>query len=156
MSATKLSDAQIVRMDDMQKASPKDILFKLQRDRARRGMSGPGSTAVYDFLAGKTHRRDADESRGRPSKVPARLVAIAVSERKTLIQEAKNEWPVTWEDVHEATKEKLKRLGSLTRKYKTPSEDWLSRSVRDASQVRARPPKRRISRTEKHERARWL
>ena len=92
------------------------------RDRARRGMSGPGSTAVYDFLAGKTHRRDADQSKGRPSKVPARLVAIAVSERKRLIQGAKNEWLVTWEDVHEAAKEKLKRLGLLTRKYKMPSE----------------------------------
>ena len=76
MSVPKLSDKEIVRMDDMQKAgeSPKDILFKLQRDRARKGMSGPGHTAVYDFLSGKTHRRDADESRGRPSKVPPRLV----------------------------------------------------------------------------------
>ena len=59
MSAPKFSDKDIILIDDMQKAedSTKDILSKLQGDRARRGSAGPGSTAVYDFLPGKIHRQ---------------------------------------------------------------------------------------------------
>ena len=144
-------------MDDMHKKgkSPKEILAKLQRDRARHGDDGPGSSAVYNFLAGVTHRRDASETRGRPSQLPRRLVSTAVRVRKHLIQKAKNEYVVTWEDVHAATKVELKRLGLLGRGTKMPSEDWLGRLVRDASEVRARPPKRRISRTKDHEKQRY-
>ena len=58
MSVPKLSDKEIVLIDDMQKAgeSTKISLSKIQRDRARRGSAGPGSTALYDFHPGKTHR----------------------------------------------------------------------------------------------------
>ena len=59
MSAPKFSDKEIVLIDDLQKAedSTKDILSKLQRDRARRGSAGLGNTAVYDFLLGRIHRQ---------------------------------------------------------------------------------------------------
>ena len=76
-------------MDDMQDGEePKDILAKLQRNRATKGSHGPRHTAVYNFLAGATHRRDGTENRGRISKMPARLVSVGVGMRKRLIQQA--------------------------------------------------------------------
>ena len=66
MAVPKLSSQEVVVMDDMQKAGnvAKDILAKLQRKRTTRGVAGPGPAAVYNFLSGKTHRRDASENRG--------------------------------------------------------------------------------------------
>jgi len=87
--------------------------------------------------------------------MPPRLVSVALKVRKMLIQNAENEYLVTWEDVHSATKVELKRLGLLTRRTKMPSEDWLGRLVREKSEVRARAPKRRISRTQEHEKQRF-
>ena len=144
-------------MDDMQKSgeSPQDILSKLQRNRARRGEDGPGRSAVYNFLSGLTHRRDMVETRGRPSQMPRRLVSVGVRVRHQLIKQAKNEYLVTWEDVLSATKAELKRLGLLPRGKKMPSPDWFERQVRNNTELRARVPKRRISRTKKHEQQRF-
>ena len=144
-------------MDDMRKdgEEPKDILAKLQRNRARKGSHGPGHATAYNFLAGAAHRRDATESRGRISKMPPRLVSVAARMRKRLTQQANNEYPVAWDDIHAATKTELRRLGLLTRGTKMLSVDWLTRLVRNPIEVRARPPKRRLSRTEKHEQQRY-
>lgn len=158
MGASKLSEAEIDRVDSMQKAgrTPKQILSTLQRNRARRGGTGPGSTAVYDFLAGATHERGAEETRGRTAKMPRRLISTAAAARRRLIKNADNEWLVTWEDVHKETKKELKRTKLLKRGTRMPSEDWLARQVRAKSAVRARPPKRRLARTEKHEKQRFV
>ena len=112
MSAPKLAAQEITLMDDMQKdgEEPKDILAKHQRNRARKRSHGPGHTAVYNFLAGTTHRRDATENRGPISKMPPRLVSVAVRMRKPLTQQANNEYLVTWDDNHAATKTELGRL----------------------------------------------
>ena len=66
MGASKLSETEANLIDKMQKQGkmPKDILAKLQKDRACRGSAGPGSSAVYNFLAGLTHKRGAEETRG--------------------------------------------------------------------------------------------
>lgn len=157
MGASKLSETEANLIDKMQKQGkmPKDILAKLQKDRACRGSAGPGSSAVYNFLAGLTHKRGADETRGRTSRIPPRLVSIAVGVRRKLIKKADNEWLVTWEDIHEETKKELRRLGLLHRGMQMPSEDWLARQVRAKSSVRARPPKRRIARTTRHQKQRY-
>ena len=114
MSVPKLTEQEVVVMDDMQKEgkAPQEILAKLQNNRARRGGVGPGHAAVYNFLSGKTHRRDASEIRGRPSKLPPRLVPTAVRVRKSLIQKAQNQYLVTWEDVHTATTRRATRVTS--------------------------------------------
>ena len=64
-------------MDDMQKSgeTSKDILAKLQRERAKRGEDGPGCLAVYNFRSGVAHRRDMVENRGRQSQMPRRNAA---------------------------------------------------------------------------------
>ena len=87
--------------------------------------------------------------------MPPRLVSVAVRMRKRLTQQANSEYLVTWDVIHAATKTNLRRLGLLTRGTKMPSVDWLTRLVRNAIEVRARPPKRRPCRTEKHERQRY-
>ena len=157
MGASKLSEAEIDRVDSMQKTgrTPKQILSTLQRSRARKGDAGPGSTAVYDFLAGATHQRGAEETRGRTAKMPRRLISIAAAVRRKLIQKADNEWLVTWEDIHKETKKELKRQNLLPPGTRMPSEDWLARQVRAKSAVRARPPNRRLARTEKHQKQRF-
>ena len=100
-------------MDRLQKqgSSPKDILRRLRAARGRRGEAGPSKSAVYTFLAGKTYVRGRDEARGRKSRLPARLVSTAVSERARLIKAADNEWLVTWGDVRAATKKVLQARG---------------------------------------------
>ena len=157
MAVPKLSAAKVVVMDDMQKAgeTPTDIISKLQRDHSRRGDAGPGRSAIYNFLSEQTHRRDMEETRGRHSKMPRRLVSTAVKMRRKLIKKPKSEYLVTWEDVHAETKRELKRLKLLPRGTKMPSQDWFCRQVRDETEVRARPPKRRISRTTRHEQLRY-
>ena len=64
MAVPTMSAKEVVTMDDMQKSgeTPKDILAKLQRERAKRGEDGPGRSAVYNFLSGMTHRCDMVET----------------------------------------------------------------------------------------------
>ena len=141
----------------MQKAGkkPQQIIEGLQKKRERKGLEGPGSTAVYDFLSGKTHKRGAEEKRGRISKMPRRLISTAMAARRKLIKEADNEWLVTWEDVHEETRKELRREGLLCDGAQMPSEDWLARQIRVATPLRARPPKKRLARDKKHKKARY-
>ena len=152
-----MSQQEISLVDSLHKEgkTPKQILERLQKKRDRKGLKGPGSTAVYDFLSGATHKRGAEEKRGRISKMPRRLISSALAERKKLIKEADNEWLVTWEDVHKATEKELRRQGLLTGGAKMPSEDWLARQVRAKTPLRARPPKRRLARESKHKKARF-
>ena len=134
-------------MDKMQKEgkSPGQILVSLRARRRRSGGLGPGKTAVYNFLSGQTHQRGAVETRGRKSKIPADLVPVAMAKRRKLIKDAGNEWLVMWGDVHAETKKALKANGSLKRAKDMPSEDWLARQIRASTDMRARPPKKRIA-----------
>ena len=152
MSVPKLTGQEVVAMDKMQKEgkSPGQILVSLRARRRRSGGVGPGKSAVYNFLSRQTHRRGAAETRGRKSKIPANLVRVAVAKRRKLIKDAGNEWLVTWGDVHAETKKVLKASGSIRRARDMPSEDWLARQVRDNTEVRARPPKKRIAHNRQH------
>jgi hypothetical protein len=82
------------------------------------------------------------------------LLQTANAQRRRLIKEAKNGYLVTWADVREATRKVLKARGVLRGGIRMPSTDWLARKVREALPVRARPGKRRISRTKQHEKIR--
>ena len=156
-SSPKLSEDEVSRVDRLQRQgkTPKEILVTIQKSRLRKGLSGPGKSAIYSFLNGETHPRGAEESRGRKSKLRHDLVSVAFSQRRKLIKEAKNEWLVTWEDVHKATKNELKKRGRFNRCVKMPCADWLARQVRAHTAVRARPPKRRIGRKLEHKQKRW-
>ena len=77
-------------MDSSAKAgkNPKQILASLKASRKRKGGNGPGKSAVYDFLAGKTHKRGAVETRGRKAKLPRGMVQVAFTQRRKLIRAA--------------------------------------------------------------------
>ena len=145
-------------MDSLQKRGkcPEEILAKLRASRSKRGKIGPSKTAVYRFLAGETYKHGRAETRGRKARSPHGLLAIANTQRRRLIKQARNEMLVTWPDVHAATKRALRVRGGLGRGRKMPSVDWLSHKLRDAYQIRARPGKRRISRTTVHERRKGM
>ena len=152
MSETELALAdKLLKQGDEKEA----IVLKLQGDRVKKGRDGPSRSAVYRYLKGSTYKRDAEESRGRERERPKNIVNVAHRERKRLIKEADNECIVTWSDIHKAVKQKLRVAGALKRGVKMPGPDWLARVVRSETQVRARPGKRRITRTKAHEKARW-
>ena len=46
------------------------------------------------------------------SKMPPKLVSVAVRMRKRFIQQAINEYLITWDDHHAATKTELRKLGT--------------------------------------------
>ena len=151
-----LSTDEISLMDQMQKQGkePKAIVARIQANRARMELSGPSSSTVYKFLAGQTHNRGRSETRGRDSKMPEGLVRVANAQRLKLIKEAKNQYQVTWEDVHKATKKALRARG-VTRGTCMPSLDWFQRIMRKQTAVRSRPGKRRITRLTQDEQKRY-
>ena len=150
-----LSDAEKNKIDTMRNKAPKDIIKTLQQQRRRRGEDGPSPGTVYSYLKGYTFKRNAKETRGAPSTLPPNLVKTAFSERAKLCRSAKSEYPVTWADVHKATKAKLKESGAFKAGVKMPSKDYLERVVREQTEIRARPGKRRITRTKEHEEQRF-
>jgi len=129
---------------------PQKILATLQRARAKKGETGPSQPAVYRLLEGSTYQPDAKETRGRSSKIPKTMVKVAAAVRRKLIKRADNEYLVTWQDVHKATRAKLRSQGKLTKNSKMPSEDRMARETRAETQIRARPGKRRINHTKEH------
>ena len=149
------SEVNLANKKQKKGVEPSKILAMLQRARAKKGEAGPNQSAVYRLLEGSTYQPEAEETRGRPSKIPKTMVKVAAAARRKLIKKAGNEYLVTWEDVHKATKAKLRSQGKLTKNSKMPSEDRMARETRAATQIRARPGKRRINHTEEHREKRF-
>ena len=141
-----MSTVEVATMDRMQKTGrpPQAILAKLQSARAKRGVNGPSQTAVYRFLKGSSY------ARGRKASIPDGLAHVAFIQRRRLIMAAKNEWLVTWKDVHKATRQALRAKGALAKAKRMPSVDWMARKIRAGYNVRSRPGKRRISHATAH------
>lgn len=144
------SEVNLVNKKQKKGMEPQKILAMLQRARLKKGEAGPSESAVYRLLKGNTYQPDAEETRGRPSKIPTAMVKVAAAARRKLIKKAGNEYLVTWQDVHKATKAKLRSQGKLTKDSKMPSEDCLARAMRASTTIRARPGKRRIDHTAEH------
>jgi len=138
-----MSSKELQIADQMHKAgkAKKDIVERLQAARARVDEEGPSVTAVYRHLRGVTYKRDACETRGRPSTLPPRLVITAMQQRLQLIRAAKKDprgpHMVTCSDIHVATKKVLRERGVLTGGVRMPSEDWLARQIRQNNDCRA-------------------
>ena len=136
MAGKAMSSKELQIADQMHKAgkAKKDIVERLQAARARVDEEGPSVTAVYRHLRGVTYKRNACETRGRPSTLPPRLVITAMQQRVQLIRAAKKDprgpHMVTWSDIHVATKKVLRETGVLTGGVRMPSEDWLARRIR--------------------------
>ena len=157
MAHQHLSTEEVAKIDARlkMKRSVKDILQELQQARWLKGEAGPSRSALFRFAKGETYVRGNDEMRGRPITRPKDMVKVAFKERKRLVQEADNEYLVTWADVHKATTTALRKAGKLKAGVKMVSVDWLSRHMRKETQVRARPGKRRLARTKDYEKRRY-
>ena len=104
MPYSHLSPEEVTKADQMQKTgkTPKQILSALQKQRLKHNRKGPSEATVYRFVSGKTHQRGCEEQRGRPENLPKGLIRVAETQRRKLIKSAKNEYLVTWGDIHKA------------------------------------------------------
>ena len=62
--------------------TPWEALALLNRSRALRGIAPVSRTAIYEYCAGKTHKRDHPENRGRRA-VPLRNLKVYDAVRKS-------------------------------------------------------------------------
>ena len=84
--------------------TPVEIHRQLQGARRRRRQSGPDLTSVRRALKGATFKRARVETRGGRRILSARNVRSLDAARKRLIDEAKGEKEVHWDDVIEAAR----------------------------------------------------
>ena len=142
-----MSEAEVCKVDELQKAGwqASAILQALQKERRKAGELGPSLSGVYRAMSGLVYKRGATELRGRPTTLPRQLLEVASQERMRLIEEAENEFMVTWLDIYKATKAVLKARGMLSKRDRMPSLDWFTKTVRANSKVRSRHGKRRIT-----------
>ena len=147
MAYRHMTQKELRTIDVMQRkgSAASNILKKLEADREKLDESGPSESALYRYLSGQGYERGAEETRGRGSTLPKNLVKVAVAERAKLAEKTQSQWLVTWADVHAATKKKLQAQGVFKKGVKMPSESYLQRKVRENTEIRARPGKRRIT-----------
>jgi hypothetical protein len=79
------------------------------------------------------------------------LVETANVQRRRLVREADNDYLVVWSDLRKVTKKVLRKRGVLRGKVRMPAAGHFQKLVRKQTSIRARPGKRRISRTRPHE-----
>ena len=98
---TQFSVPELAAMDRMvaQGHGAAVILARLRALRSRAGGSGPGRTAVYNFLEGKTHSRAQKETRGRKKKLTSKVIKSLNKTRLRLQKAAENQHVVTWSDI---------------------------------------------------------
>ena len=83
------------------KLTATDALAETNRARKRRGVEPIALSAVSRYRGGQTHRRDAEEARGRPVALTRAQIRVANLARKRLVKQADNERRVTWDMVIE-------------------------------------------------------
>lgn len=81
------------------KGTPMDALRKINKARRLTSMQELDHGAVYRFTKGVTHKRDAEEARGRKPSLSTADVRKLDLARRRLIKHAKNAKRVTWADV---------------------------------------------------------
>ena len=147
MGPRHMSEGEVCKVEELQKAGwqASAILQTLQKARRKAGELGPSLSGVYRAMNGQVYKRGATEQRGRPTTLPRQLLSVANQERLRLIEEAENEFLVTWLDIYKATKAVLKARGILSKRARMPSLDWFTKTVRANSEVRARHGKRHIT-----------
>ena len=153
----QLTQQERTEIDNMVRAgeTPAEIIDTLQAARRRCGMSGPCSSAVYDFLAGTTHQSLGEEERGRPAEITMPILKVLDKVRQQLITKANNEYRVTWADIASEGKKALVAKGLMRSRDHMWSADCISRHMRGLLDVKSRHAKRRIARTPEDEQKRF-
>ena len=157
MEQTQLTAAEQTKIRKLsaKQWSGEDIAKKLQKSRSPALDMGPSRSAVQRFINGTTFKPSAPEQRGRKVAVTRQVLAIANKQRLRLIKEAKNQWTVTWGDIHKATIKVAKKKKLFPKGVPPVSQDALARRMRADTGVRSRPARARVARSEDEEKRRW-
>ena len=123
------------------------ILLALRRARDRRGLSGPGKTAVYEYLAGNTHNHYADETRGRKATLTPKALRVLDQVRRRLQRDAGNEHVVTWDDIRAEGVKELRKKSLWSARKPLCSAKTLAKHFRTTLKVTKRAARARIART---------
>jgi hypothetical protein len=117
---------------------------ELVKMRARAKSEGPDITTVRRAVRGKTHKRGAQERRGRKRKLSTIAVRRLNKTRKELIKKAAGEYEVHWKDmiskarvprVHASTASRsLKRIGENVA-FRTPRTKPMRESADEKERV---------------------
>lgn len=114
---------------------PTEVCAKLAAQRAKRGVAAPHLTKVRLALKGKTYKRGAVETRGRPPLLTKLQLRRIDSVRRSLIKDAQGEYEVHWADV-------------LAKANVDVDPTTASRQMRDAGyDIRWRRPREKPTRT---------
>ena len=153
---TRLSTKELAQMEAWMKKGngPSHALTNLKRARALVGEEGPSRSAVYRFYKGDTYQRNQSEKRGRPPQFTDKCLQELNRVRKKLIQDANSEFHVTWHDVCKEGKKALVKKKLLKPRQRMWSADWVARQMRSSLDVRKRPGRARIARTQDDEKKR--
>ena len=155
--APQLTDVELHTCEKMKRQGkkPAQILSALQALRRRKGQEGPGKTAVYDFLSGKTHDRSADEARGRPNVLTDRHLNVLNAVRKKLQKEAENEYHVTWADIQKEGLKELRKKGLWGQRTPFLTPTYIALKFKEKFGVIKRRSRARIARTASEVQRRW-
>ena len=147
--APHLEAKELVAADRMFRAgdAKPDILLKLRQARQRRGLPGPGKTAVYEYLAGNTHNYHADETRGRKATLMPKALHVLDKVRCRLQRDASNEHVVTWEDIRSEGVKELRKKGLWSARKPLCTAKTMAKHFRATLKVTKRPARARIART---------
>lgn len=97
--SVQLTPQECQRIDKVvrgQKRKVSDALAQTNASRKRQGVEPISRSAVYRYCRGETHRRDAEETRGRTVTLTATHIRAADRARERLLKQANNERRVTW------------------------------------------------------------
>ena len=157
MARSHMSETEVCTVDEMQKAGRSAAEFRqvLRHGRRAGGRPAPSLSAAYRTTRGQAYKRGAPECRGRPAKLPAKLVDAAHEVWLALVQEARSQHMVTWGDIYKGTQQLLKARGEVTKKVRMPSVDWFVQAVGAKTQVRARRGRRRAAHENDYEARRY-
>ena len=147
-------------MDQLQRKhkTPATIHELLVHERKKSDLTGPGLSTVYEYLAGNSYKRDAEETRGRESLFGRKELHVYDNARKRLQKESAasdHPWVVTWGDIATAGQRELRKLKLLLRGEKGLAAETLRKRMRESLGVGKRPAPKHAVRTKDEEGRRY-
>ena len=85
----------------MERKTPTEALSRVNAQREKKGVQAITKSAVHRFCRGLTHKAGAKETRGRKAILSSKDIRTLDKTRRSLIQKANNDYPVTYEKVIE-------------------------------------------------------
>jgi hypothetical protein len=146
------SGAELAKIERMRrkKNTAGAIHTSLVLARKKKQLAGPGMSTVYDYLAGNTFERDADETRGVESNFGKQELRVYDQVRMRMQKTSAasdHPWQVTWEDIATSGERELRKRKLLGRDEKGLAGDTLRKRMRAELGVQRRPAAKHAVRT---------